>query len=269
MWSLPSQVTVSVRPLAIDTRTPSPTPGLMHGSSPTNSESEQRTPSPISPDLVRPEVAESEAGFYGWSAGLHRPSVKEADVIPVPMRWSPVETQPREVTAGALDQQASPRVPDMGPSEFIMISCFNIHRAQWFYSRCFGWTFLGDVNKPESSDEAMRRHGSSPYDVQSMNFFTCNPSTNSHSITGALLQRNDPPATQHDEQARVLRGRVAAVCHFRVPDIGDAADRIEDNLGVVRSLRFGIRGMMDIGEFMDPEGNVFGLVAYHPEIIGV
>ncbi|KAH8706790.1 hypothetical protein BGZ61DRAFT_227247 [Ilyonectria robusta] len=269
MWSLPSQVTVSGRSSAIDERTPSPAPSLIHGSSPTNSELEQRTPSPILSGLVRPELKGSETELYGWSAPLHRPSVKQSDVLPVPTSWSPVESRPNEVATNACDQRASVRVSNTGPSEFIMISCFNIQRAQWFYSQCFEWTFLGDINRPDSSDEALMRHGSSPYDALPMNFFTSDASTNSHNVTGALLQRNDPPPTQHEAQARALQGRAIAATYFRVPDIGDTADRIEANLGVVRSLRFGIRGMMDIGEFMDPEGNLFGLVSYHPENIGI
>lgn len=221
------------------------------------------------PGLVRSELTGSETELHGWSAPLRRPSVKESDVLPVPMSWSPVESRPNEVATNAWDQRASARVSDKGPSEFIMISCFNIQRAQRFYSRCFGWTFLGDVNRPDSSDEAMMRHGSSPYDAQPMNFFTSDASTTSRNVTGALFRRNDPPPTQHEAQARALQGRAIAAAYFRVPDIGDTADRIEANLGVVRSLRFGIRGMMDIGEFMDPEGNLFGLVSYHPENIGI
>ncbi|KAH7154865.1 hypothetical protein B0J13DRAFT_211666 [Dactylonectria estremocensis] len=269
MWALSSQVTASSRLSPIDTRTPSPVPGLLHGPSPTHSEFGQRTPLPIPSDSVHPEMFDSEAEFDGGFAELHHQSINAMDVMPVTMSWLPDGKQAHEVTASALNRQAVAKLPDMGSSEFIMISCFNIQRAELFYSRCFGWTFLGDINKPDSSDEAMRRHGSSPYDAQSMSFFTRDSSNDSHNIAGALLQRNNASASWIEVQAQAMQVRAGAACHLRVPDIGDAADRIEANLGVVKSLRFGIRGMMDIGEFMDPEGNLFGLVAYHPQNVGV
>ncbi|KAH7157183.1 hypothetical protein EDB81DRAFT_415460 [Dactylonectria macrodidyma] len=271
MWAFSSQVTASSQLSPIDTRTPSPIPGLLHGYSPTQSEFEQRTPLPISSGSVPPQVVVGEVEFDGGFAELHPQSLKTMNVVPVPMGWSLGGSQPHEVRVSALDHQAVVKLPDMGPpSEFIMISCFNIRRAEAFYSRCFGWTFLGDINRPDSSDDAMRRHGSSPFDARAMSFFTRDSSNNSHNIAGALLQRSHVSATWIEVQAEAMQARGGGtVCHLRVPDIGDAADRIEANLGVVKSLRFGIRGMMDIGEFMDPEGNLFGLVAYHPGNIRV
>ncbi|KPM35754.1 hypothetical protein AK830_g10818 [Neonectria ditissima] len=266
MWSLPSQITSATMSPAVDFRTPSPTPSLMDGSSPTNSQPEQRTPSPVTPDQVRLGVITSK-GFEDLRMALPRPS-KETDATPISTHLSTVETQP-ETTICTMDEHASYRNcrrPDAQPSDFIMISCFDIQRAQTFYSRCFGWTFLGDLNRFDPTDENMMQHGSSPFDLQAMNFFTSDTSAQSHDVTGALIQREEPPHKRCEVQGRAWKE--PPTCHFRVTDIGAAADRIEANFGWVKNLRFGIRqGIMDYGEFMDPEGNLFGLVAFHPEVM--
>ncbi|KAK7428707.1 hypothetical protein QQZ08_004801 [Neonectria magnoliae] len=253
----------------MDFRTPSSTPSLMDGSSPTDSEPEQRTPSPVMPGLIDSEVIRNETCSYDQSVVLHRTS-KEPHVMPIPISLPSFESQPEKTTAYTMAQQAvfrTCRKPDAQPSGFIMISCFDMQRAQAFYARCFGWTFLGDLNSFDPSDENLMQYGSSPFDLQAMNFFTSSdPSVENHNVTGALIQRDDPQIKRCEVQARAWGE--TPTCHLRVPDIGDVADRIEANFGWVKSLRFGIRqGIMDYGEFMDPEGNLFGLVAYHPEVM--
>ncbi|KAF4993018.1 hypothetical protein FDECE_13540 [Fusarium decemcellulare] len=163
-----------------------------------------------------------------------------------------------------------PRLPAMGGTpDFLLLYCFDIERAAEFYSRCFGWKFLGDVNAGESDDPSKRRWGSSFFDVQPMNFFNSSENQGQLGITGALVQMKaagNMEARLEQKRLMAMAGAATPTCHIRVPDLGAAEELIEENLGEIKHLRYGIRQcIMDVGEFIDPEGNLVGLVSLHPE----
>ncbi|KAF5022443.1 hypothetical protein F66182_5528 [Fusarium sp. NRRL 66182] len=154
-----------------------------------------------------------------------------------------------------------------GTPDFILLYCFNIERAVKFYTRCFGWKFHGDMNSQQSADLHLRQWGSSRFDAQPMSFFT-----NRHDesrIAGALIQirdTEDSSAQLERKKKLAMASNATPTSHIRVPDFGLAEGLIEDNSGKIKYLRFGVRQCaMDIGEFVDTEGNLIGLVSMHPE----
>lgn len=157
--------------------------------------------------------------------------------------------------------------------DFILIDCFDIDRARHFYARCFDWVFLGDLNRRNQQDDAAkRRFGCSPWEATEMNFFASDP-TRPTRVSGALIQMQHKYSSEQVSHSIQLRRQQAMsfatspMLHLRVPDMGVAEDRVEACGGEVKTLRFGIRScMLDVGEFVDTEGNLMGLMAFHPEL---
>lgn len=217
----------------------------------------RRFPTRINTQHLHPKV----------TTGLLReltPPLSPADAKP--------QVQPAADDVNMMDVQSNEDVEMVAPipsdrssgshTDFLFVPCFDLDRARNFYNQTFGWHFLGDVNRPDLTEENLRRYGSSPFDVHAMDFFTSGPDDSR--IMGALMGRCGTSMSIEEIVAHALKS--PATSHLTVPDIEDAADRIEENEGIVKSLRFGVRGrMMDIGEFVDPEGNLFGLITHHSE----
>ncbi|KAF4965301.1 hypothetical protein FSARC_6883 [Fusarium sarcochroum] len=237
-----------------DRRTPSPVPSLGHDALHTPT-AEMPTPPAYTSTFSLPINAAKNLSVE--APGFSNITNADNDLLPPSL--------PHTKTCG-LDR------PDMsvisGTPDFLLLYCFNIHRAVNFYSRCFGWKFYGDMNAQQSDDPYMRQWGSSHFDVQPMNFFDSNQGGRSR-ITGALIQVRSTPDScaqlAYKRQIAMTSG-TTPTCHIRVADLGMAEELIEVHEGEIKHLRFGVRrGIMDIGEFVDPEGNLIGLVSLHPE----
>ncbi|KAF4456572.1 hypothetical protein F53441_1316 [Fusarium austroafricanum] len=236
-----------------DRRTPSPVPSLGHDtlSTPT---AEMPTPPVFASTFSLPINAAKNMSLQTSDS----PKIaNDNDLLP--------SSLPQIETCG-VDR------PDMsiigGTPDFLLLYCFDMQRAVNFYSRCFGWRFFGDVNAQQSDDPYMRQWGSSLFDVQPMNFFNSSQSGGSR-ITGALIQvrsqGNHRAQLEYKRQMAMASGATPS-CHIRVADLGTAEGLIEYNFGEIKQLRYGVRQcIMDIGEFIDPEGNLIGLVSLHPE----
>ncbi|KAH7192421.1 uncharacterized protein B0J16DRAFT_59648 [Fusarium flagelliforme] len=243
----------SAMDLDTDRRTPSPVPSLGHDTINTPI-AEMPTPPAFASTFSLPITAAKNLTV--GSAGS--PDIKNDNDLLPPLL-------PQTDTCGI----ERPDVSVMGGTpDFLLLYCFNIERAVNFYSRCFGWKFYGDMNAQQSDDSYMRRWGSSHFDTQPMNFFNSTQSGGSR-ITGALIQiksaGDDSAHLEHRRQMAMAFGATPS-CHIRVADIEMAESLIEYHYGEVKQMRFGVRQcIMDIGEFVDPEGNLIGLVALHPE----
>ncbi|KAL6914242.1 hypothetical protein FSST1_012002 [Fusarium sambucinum] len=243
----------SAMDLDTDRRTPSPVPSLGHDALHTPI-AEMPTPPAFASTFSLPITATKNL-----SAGAHRSpdSTDDNDLLPPLL--------PQTETCGIERHDVS---VIGGTPDFLLLYCFNIERAVNFYSRCFGWKFHGDMNAQQADDPYMRRWGSSHFDTQPMNFFNSSQSGDSR-ITGALIQirstEDDGAHLEHRRQMAMAGGATPS-CHIRVADIETAESLIEYHFGEVKQLRFGVRQcIMDIGEFVDPEGNLIGLVSLHPE----
>ncbi|RGP68290.1 hypothetical protein FSPOR_5441 [Fusarium sporotrichioides] len=243
----------SVMDLDADRRTPSPVPSLGHDTLHTPI-AEMPTPPAFASTFSLPITAAKN-----MSVATHRSPdfTNDNDLLPPLL--------PQTETCGIERHD----VPVMGGTpDFLLLYCFNIERAVNFYSRCFGWKFHGDMNAQQSDDRYMRRWGSSHFDTQPMNFFNSSQSGDSR-ITGALIQirsTGDDGAHLEHRRQMAMAGGATPSCHIRVADIEMAESLIEYHFGEVKQLRFGVRQcIMDIGEFVDPEGNLIGLVSLHPE----
>ncbi|SPJ83801.1 uncharacterized protein FTOL_10317 [Fusarium torulosum] len=243
----------SVMDLDADRRTPSPVPSLGHDTLST----------PIA-DMPTPPAFASTFSL----------PINAAKTLSLDAPSSPNITTDNDLFPPSLPQTETCAMdrPDMsiigGTPDFLLLYCFNIQRAVNFYSRCFGWKFYGDMNAQQSDDPYMRKWGSSHFDVQPMNFFNSSQSDGSR-ITGALIQARSMGdihvQLEHKRQMAMANGATPS-CHIRVADLGMAESLIEYHYGEVKQLRFGVRQcIMDIGEFVDPEGNLIGLVSLHPE----
>ncbi|EEU46259.1 uncharacterized protein NECHADRAFT_92458 [Fusarium vanettenii 77-13-4] len=248
----PSSLSLSPSAMDVDAsrRTPSPVPSLGHDS--------LSTPTT---EMTTPPIFSSAFAVVKGSEPAGRLSIMEQPDMRNPVNgWA----------SPSFPKDQKPRLPVIGGTpDFLILYCFNIRRAADFYSRCFGWKFYGDMNAREIDDPSKRQWGSSFFDVQPMNFFNSSEDKGQLKITGALVQMRTTP----DSQARLEHKRQMArfgaatpTCHLRVPDLGDAEELIEQNFGEVKHLRYGIRQfIMDVGEFIDTEGNLVGLISLHPE----
>ncbi|UPK89494.1 hypothetical protein LCI18_000429 [Fusarium solani-melongenae] len=283
----PSPPSLSSSAMDVDAsrRTPSPVPSLGHDS--------LSTPTA---EMTTPPTFSSAFAIVKGSEPAGRLSIMEQPDMRNPVNGWASPSFPREPFCGIdshdsyygfdesreltdLDTEPQylptppsqkPRLPVIGGTpDFLILYCFNIQRAADFYSRCFGWKFYGDMNAREIDDPSKRQWGSSFFDVQPMNFFNSSEDKGHLKITGALVQMR----TTSDSQARLEHKRQMArfgaatpTCHLRVPDLGAAEELIEQNFGEVKHLRYGIRQfIMDVGEFIDTEGNLVGLISLHPE----
>ncbi|KAM0552011.1 hypothetical protein ACHAPJ_008121 [Fusarium lateritium] len=240
--------------LDTDRRTPSPVPSLGHDALNTPT-AEMPTPPAYASTFSLPINAAKNLSVAG--SGFPNIAKSDNDLLPPAL--------PQTKTCG-LDR------PDMsvvgGTPDFLLLYCFNMQRAVNFYSRCFGWKFYGDMNAQQPDDPYMRQWGSSHFDVQPMNFFDSNQGGRSR-ITGALIQARstaDSCAQLAYKREMAMTSGATPTCHIRVADLGMAEELIEFHEGEIKHLRFGVRQcIMDIGEFVDPEGNLIGLVSLHPE----
>ncbi|KAM0348377.1 hypothetical protein ACHAPU_004347 [Fusarium lateritium] len=246
-------------------------PSLSLSSSMMDLDTDRRTPSPVPSlghDTLNTPIAEMPtppAYASTFSLPINAAKVLSLDAPSSPSITTDTDLLPQTETC-AIDR------PDVsiigGTPDFLLLYCFSMPRAVNFYSRCFGWRFYGDMNAQQSDDPYMRQWGSSHFDVQPMNFFNSSQSGESR-ITGALIEvrsMGDSNAQlEHKRQMAMARGATPS-CHIRVADLGMAESLIEDHYGEIKQLRFGVRQcIMDIGEFVDPEGNLIGLVSLHPE----
>ncbi|KAM5352068.1 hypothetical protein ACJ41O_004791 [Fusarium nematophilum] len=285
-------------------RTPSPIPSLSHDSPNTPAGEQVTTPS-FSSNLAQPSLIKGseearilsildQADAMSLAPGLASPASSQNRVcgiselnlpaglsgsrgldgfnaIPRGMRAIP------DSTSSAAEPHRLPPITDRKPHfppvagtpDFLLIYCFDVERAAGFYSRCFDWKFYGDVNAREFDDLSKRQWGTSLFDEQPMNFFNSSDEQDGQlNITGALIKISTWDVRARFEQKRKLARSCDAtpICHIRVPDLGDVEDLIEVNGGEIKHLRYGIRQcIMDVGEFIDPEGNLVGLISLHPE----
>ncbi|KAF4979578.1 hypothetical protein FZEAL_4248 [Fusarium zealandicum] len=285
----------SAMDIDVTRRTPSPVPSLGHDS--LNTPTTEMTAPPSfsyklalpttvkgnedrvdvldsSRDLTPPSEPSGTIGSnwlqtFGGVERLHSAgAIKQGQHMPA----APIQRPQSSVASGTLPttplqtpQLSFPR----GTPDFLLIYCFDIERAADFYCRCFGWKFYGDMNARECDDPNKRQWGSSFFDEQPMNFFNSSANRNQFVMNGALIQmRITGDVEDRLEQKRQLAmaGAATPTCHIRVPDLGMAEDLIERNRGEVKHLRYGVRRcIMDIGEFIDSEGNLVGLISLHPE----
>ncbi|KAF5984050.1 hypothetical protein FCOIX_2855 [Fusarium coicis] len=252
-----------------------PRPSLTLSSSAMDLDTDRRTPSPV-PSLGYDALNTPTAEMLtppAFASTFSLP-INAAKNISLGTNASPRIANDNDLLPCSLPQTETcgSERPDMscmgGTPDFLLLYCFDLDRAVNFYSRCFGWKFFGDVNAQQSDDPYMRRWGSSHFDVQPMNFFNSSQSGGSR-ITGALMQVRDTGDSraqlEYKRQIAMARG-VTPACHIRVADLSIAETLIENNYGEIKQLRYGVRQcIMDIGEFVDPEGNLIGLVSLHPE----
>lgn len=162
---------------------------------------------------------------------------------------------PPPVAMNNMCQQAlsNSSLPKTFSPNFVMIGCDDLLRAADFYYWCFGWIFISDFSQMHLPKSVYLL----PYGNRPLGFLVDKKAPD---VTlGALFLRRE--SLPLDNKKKPRRRREHAMSYFPVDDIEHTSGLIQRRKGKVYELRMGAElGGMDIGEFEDTEGNLFGIM---------